>query len=92
MSFATIITAAQWLLVPVGLLICIPPAGRVALFLLGLTVGLVAYYLVPPGGPDDSTPFLAYTVALAAALVEIPAFFIRMIRKRRSAAEAVEPS
>jgi hypothetical protein len=78
------------LLVPMGLLAFLRPVGRVACFVLGLLVGLGGEMLLGAGGighnPMAIVPFLGFAVALAAVLVEGPAFFIRRMRRRRAGA------
>jgi peptidoglycan/LPS O-acetylase OafA/YrhL len=73
--------------VPAVVMMWMSPRWRIACFVLGLILAFGTLALID--SPHDTTApmiFVGFGIALAALLVEIPAFAIRTLRKRRAAA------
>jgi hypothetical protein len=74
---------------PVAILLWLKPRWRAVAFYLGLALAAVAYWAGSgPSGGWILLIELGLGTALAALLVEIPAFGLRTLRKRRAAAAA----
>lgn len=73
--------------VPAIVMACMTPRWRLACFFLGLILAFATERLVhSPHDPMAVMIFAGLAIALAAALVEIPAFAIRTMRRRQAAA------
>ena len=89
MAFVLLLILLMVIAVPVTAMVCMKPRRRVISFLLGLAVLCDALLLerfaeVPPIVLLLLAP-AGLLVALAALLVEVPAFAIRTLRRPRSA-------
>lgn len=87
LDFTGVSVFALFIGAPAIVIACMPPRWRLACLFLGLILAFATERLVSsPHDPMAPMIFVGLAIALAAALVEIPAFAIRTRRRRRAVA------